>query len=663
MSEVPPLTDALRPLPLPPELAALGRIRALPVLHGRMECAWAARRVVEEILPSCVVVELPTRVGDAFARGVARLPRLSVLQLGSADSTRLPRYLLVEPTEPLVEAFRSARALGIPVAFGDLDLDEVPARREAWPDPFAATRLGYARYVGMLLDALDPSEEDTDRARENAMAFAARQALIEHGGEILLVCGIAHVPGLLALSEPVAPPLALPRPAARVLNLHPDSAREVLSEMPFLQMAWEKARDPTHFEAPPPREEELPPEGEGSVLAFPGRSATRPPPSRPPLLRETPPPEPENGVLPERTRVHLELCRAASARSEREEKAPLTPLQMQVLLQYARNLAIHENQLQPGVFDLLLAARGVADDNFAWWFWQEATDWPYQSEKAEIGTLRVGLEELHRGRRVFRFHRRERTEGLIRRILRPRPREARPGEWKDLAGPHHCSHPPEDIALEGYAAFLRKRTTGILSAEQSRVEPFTTSILDGIDMRETLRNMAHDGRIYVREERPVRGRVGSVVLIFDEDEADRAYPYRMTWQGEHAEESDMAFYSTPPGARMVGPGISRCEYGGFLMTWPPLRMYAVWEDEVLAAFPRKHERLAVAGILYSQERIVTFIAAHPPRPMLRAIAERFDRRLVYLPLGQLSPITLKRIRTFHILHGKWVRSMAETFIR
>ena len=40
----------------------------------------------------------------------------------------------------------------------------------------------------------------------------------------------------------------------------------------------------------------------------------------------------------------------------------------------------------------------------------------------------------------------------------------------------------------------------------------------------------------------------------------------MTWQGEHTQESDMAFYSTDPYEQLVGPGIIRAEYGGFLMS-------------------------------------------------------------------------------------------------
>ena len=38
------------------------------------------------------------------------------------------------------------------------------------------------------------------------------------------------------------------------------------------------------------------------------------------------------------------------------------------------------------------------------------------------------------------------------------------------------------------------------------------------------------------------------------------------------------------------------------------------------------------------------------------------KKLVYLPLGQLSPNTLKSIRAFHVLDGHHVREYARDYI-
>jgi hypothetical protein len=584
-------------------------IRAVPVLHGRLESAFAVAATIRALRPDHVCVELPVTMGQAVTLGVERLPRISVVEVGGGGAER-PSYLLIEPCEPLIEAVRSALELGIPCHFVDRDMDGYPERRERWPDPHAASRIGYAAYCEQLLADLPPSDLDEDRLRERTMAHQLQR--IE--GEVLLVTGLAHIPGLRRALAEVQP---LPigrwfRDDVRLLHLHHESVGEVLAEFPFLQRRWETFR-PTPFE---------------------------------------------------RDRAHLDLVRQADARFFEEEKQQLKSIQRQQLFQYARNLALIDGLLAPRLVELLLAGRGVADDNFAWWLWQEATTWEGQDQATELPALRIGLEDLRRQSRAFHFHRKQRSQLMLQRLVRPRPVEARPGEWRDAAGlESSCSHIPEDLRIEAYAAFLRQRTVGILSAEQTRVQPFTTSLLDGVDLRETIRNMPHDGRIWVREQRPVRGKVGSVVIVFDRDPGDTRYPFRMTWQGEHEEESDMAFYSTAPLQHMVGPGISRCEYGGLLMSWPPFRMFGVWEQEVFDGFPDKAERLLVAGILYSDERLVTYIADKPPRAMLRSLAARFDRKIVYIPIGQLSPLTLARIRSFHILHGKHIRSYAARFVR
>jgi hypothetical protein len=192
------------------------------------------------------------------------------------------------------------------------------------------------------------------------------------------------------------------------------------------------------------------------------------------------------------------------------------------------------------------------------------------------------------------------------------------------------------------------------------VEPFTSSLLDGIDIRETIRNW-HEGKIFVRNIRRVHGDVGSVVVVFDEDRMDR-YSYLTTWLGEHQNESDMAFYSTPPFDHMIGPGIGRGEYGGFLMSLPARRMYDVWADPDYDFAETKAERLLLAGLDYSIQKHVIYVAAKPPRSAFRTIAARFGRTIVYVPIGQLSPVTMKKIRVVHVLDGYDKRATAKDII-
>ena len=276
--------------------------------------------------------------------------------------------------------------------------------------------------------------------------------------------------------------------------------------------------------------------------------------------------------------------------------------------------------------------------------------------------VRLTGEDLFLDGKKVRFRRRFPNKGArLRRLpVRNRPKEKKPGEWrKTRFGGGICSYPPEDIVIEGFGNRLRRRAADLLSSETRRVVPMTTSLLDGVDMKETLWRL-HEGRLFVFEERPFRGGVGSVVVIFDEDDA--AYPWKTTWLGEHGQESDMAFYATPAGETLDGPGISRCQYGGFLMTAPPGRLADVFSDPDYRGAESAKEVLLLAALDYALEPRVVYAAKSPPRTSLKRWAARLGKRIVYLPLGTLAPATARRLRTFHVLANRAVRVYAKDYI-
>jgi hypothetical protein len=375
------------------------------------------------------------------------------------------------------------------------------------------------------------------------------------------------------------------------------------------------------------------------------------------------PAPPADGWPLPRHQVHLRLINAARERFRKEEGEEVPPQSVANLFRYARNCSVLEGALSPDFYTLVLSARGFADDNFAWHVWDLGSTYPHRSARDGRPELRITLEDLERSGRLVRFERKLRRRRSALRLVRRRRAEARPGEWKDRwSGVSICSYPPEDVVIEGLGRSLAHKAKGILAADRSRVEPFTASLLDGIDFRETIRNRPHDGRIYVRRNQPLKGEVGAVIVVFDAADRHGRYPHRMTWQGEHDQESDMALYSTAPGEQVVGPGISRCEYGGFLLVWPPGRMFLVWEDPEFHAARGPGEHLLLAGIDYALERMVVYVGASPPRSFVRQYAARRDRKVVYLPMGQLSPRTLQRLRVFHVLDGRQVRAYAREYI-
>lgn len=124
----------------------------------------------------------------------------------------------------------------------------------------------------------------------------------------------------------------------------------------------------------------------------------------------------------------------------------------------------------------------------------------------------------------------------------------------------------------------------------------------------------------------------------------------------------MAFFSTDPVQGIVGPGICRVVYGGLVLSYPPGRMADVWTDPDYAVAESKAEVLLLAALDYTTGPIVVHVAARPPRSLLRQSAARVGLKILHLPLGTLSPSTLKRIRVMHILNGHDKRKIAKDYI-
>jgi len=369
------------------------------------------------------------------------------------------------------------------------------------------------------------------------------------------------------------------------------------------------------------------------------------------------------GTFPDRQRLIYHLFSEAARHYRQETGDSLHIWQKRAFFRFARNYALLGGMLLPDLFQLLAAARGCIDDNFAHAFCRLATSYPWQTESSDLATISISPDEIWGGSRRIRFHpRQKRRKGLSQLGFLKRKREARPGEWLEgFNDPSICSYPPEDIRIEEYGRFLKRKGALQLSEEQSRSERFSTSLLDGIDMRETLRNI-HEGAIYVREQQRVTGRVGCLVMIFDDARKSERYPCCMTWLGEHQQESDMAFYATDPAENIVGPGICRCEYGGFMLSYPPRRMMDVWRDPDYRLAAGKAEVLLMAALDYSIEKHVVYAAARPPRSIFKQLAARRDRKIVYIPLASLSLHKIKQLRILHILSGKDKRDLAGEYI-
>jgi hypothetical protein len=593
-----------------------GRFTYFPVAPGRLEFAVEVRQALLREKPDVVALELPATLQPAWLRAVARLPEISVIvypdEAGDEDQAI---YVPIEPTDPFTEAVRTGVEAGAEILFADPDSGRRPHLKDAYPDTYAIRHIGLARYVEAY--RVYPQARSEEIARHAAgIAWKLQGTHPEARVFIVLALNLLD-PVLDAMEEPQAQPMARTRrEEIQVLNPHPESLAEITAEYPALQWRYEGFR---------------------------------------PLMSDP--------HQIDRRYAQLAVFREAEKEYGVRTGEPVAHWQRRLLARYTRNLALASNELSAGLFDLTVAARAIADDNYAWEVWEAASRYPPQKTASDLPTVLIRGEEVWLDTRRIRLRRRlpSSKQRLRPYGLKPRKKEKFAGEWaSQLNGTSICSYPPEDLVIEDYGRFLKKKGKSILSEERVRVEPFTTSILDGIDMRETIRRW-HQGRIYVRQFQKMNGEVGSVVVIFDEDRENR-YSYTTTWLGENQNESDMAFYSTFPFEHLVGPGIGRAEYGGFLMSLPPRRMYDVWQDSDYEFAETKPERLLLAALDYSIHRFVVYVAAKPPRSIFKTIAGRLGRTIIYIPLGQLSPVSLKKIRAVHVLDGYDKREKAKDYL-
>ena len=653
-------------------LETFGHIQALPILHYRLEFADLVRQAVQQVRPDCIAIELPSTLEGSFLQAVRRLPQISVLNYTTSarhNSIQQPAepdsiYLLIEPTDPLVEAARLALEQSIPLHLVDVDLDHYPAIREYLPDSYAVQRLGLKAYYREYLTATQGSQPHReDLRREQGMAFRLQQLSTVYQ-RILFVCGMAHLERIKGcFQQPLTEPLGKRRREnIRLLNLHPDSCSEVLGEFPFCSAVYEMRRQGLPLDQPQAvvslrRRFNALELIQGGKQDIPEEQALRL------AIEASAGKVGAPGEMPDRQRIHLRLFEQAANHYRQETGERVHYWQKRAFFRFSRNYASLTGMLLPDLFQLLTAARGCLDDNFAYAFWRLAGFYPWQKEQSELPVIRLRAEDLYDQTRQIRFRPRKASgKGLAGLRFLNRRKEMRPGEWlgKFDSG-SVCSYPPEDLVIENYGNFLKAKGLRQLSEEQTRIEPFTTSLMDGIDLRETIRNLAQDGRIYVQEKLRIKGGAGSVVVIFDEDRHDR-YPFSMTWQGEHEQESDMAFYATEPSENVVGPGICRSEYGGLLLSYPPHRLRDVWRDPDYRGCGTKAEVLLLAALDYSLEQHVIYAAARPPRSIFKQIAARMGRKIVFIPLGSLSPPALKRLRVLHLLYGHDKREIAKDYI-
>jgi hypothetical protein len=394
-----------------------GRFTYFPVVPGKLEFAIEVRRAMLRDKPQVVAVELPTTLRDAYLRAVERLPEMSVI-LYNDDQEDSAIYVPVEPADPFTEAIRTAREIGAEIVFADPDAGERPHLPDDYPDSYALRHIPLAKYVEAY--RLWPQPR-SDRISAHAEGIAWKLQGCDPLAQVLVVVSLNLLdPVLDAMEQPQAQPMArLRREGLHVLNPHPECLAEITVEYPYLQDRYE------HFRA-----------------------------------------EMASGDGIDRRRVQLAVFRDAEKTYESNTGERVAHWQRRLLARYTRNLALVNRELAARIFDITVAARSVVDDNYAWEVWEAANRYPHQKEASDLPTVKISGEEVWLNTKMMRLRRR--LPSKKRRLrpvgLKPRKKEKVPGEWaSQLDGASICSYPPEDLVIEDYGRFLKKKGKSILS--------------------------------------------------------------------------------------------------------------------------------------------------------------------------------------------------------
>lgn len=616
------------------------RIACLPVIHGSGDFAVEVRRLMLAEKFDCLAVPLPESFQAAVERAIEELPQVTaVVQeeqsryggtdwsepgaagAGPADERRPCSYVPIDPCQPVIAALRIARQERMARAFIDLETERYLGVSGVLPDPYALKRVPVEQFSAAVLPALPRLPEGQPRDRVLTMAARLRE-LERRYQSILFVCSMTDWPWVReAYVEQTAEPAedaAVEDPA--IYRVDPQTLIFLMGELPYITGLYERAR------AELDDDENLSVDGVKEML------------------------------LAARQRYQEDLGKRARK---------ISPQMLRSYLKYVRNLSLVERRMTPDLYTLIVAAQQIAGDQFAIHLAETARDYPFTAplpfDELQMG---IGQGRLPDGELVTMKNRLPGPPVVWRSTrLNRRPPKIDQMKWQMQWNPfRQCSWPPEDVKIERFRTHVKDHALKLLGQDLARTEKFSTSLKDGLDIRETLRNW-HTGGLYVKVLPPSRGSLDCVVMLFDSPADPRDYPWRITWHAEHHDESTLSFFATHHAHEIVGPGIALASYGGAMFLFPPRNVPDIWRDPRFDYADTLEERLLAAALYHSEEPHIALLSEAPPGAGWRRLAKKHGKRLVHVPLAHFSQETVQQLRMFHVLNGQQVRSYAEHFIR
>ena len=126
-----------------------------------------------------------------------------------------------------------------------------------------------------------------------------------------------------------------------------------------------------------------------------------------------------------RLSVQEELLKRAREAHLKNSREKVETHQLGLIRKFARNLALLQGGLSPDFYQLLMASRGMVNDNFGYEVWDLGSHYPFQEATPPLPEIEVTAEDLRLNQKQIRFYRRFRT---FRRRLVPVPLKKRPSD-------------------------------------------------------------------------------------------------------------------------------------------------------------------------------------------------------------------------------------------
>ena len=599
------------------------KIRFLPVIHGSSNFTRIVREAILSSSTDCVAVALPQEFQATVEDGINLLPLISLSC--QEESTGEVNYVPIDPCQPVIMGLRIAAQEGISRKYIDWSCGNYESRKIDFPDTYALRHMAYEKFcAALLLTIKRPITESLHDKRARWMAFRLHQLEMDFS-KITFICSILDWPWIKEAYDE-RKPYDKPNDHTKnpvIYGVEKETLFFALTEFPYITYLYEKYRQ----EMKP--DKEVPIDGIKEILIYARKIFTK----------------------KYKVRYHN-----------------LTSQTFQIYLQYVRNLTLLEDRLTPDLYTLITTAKQIGGDPFAIAVLEAAREYKFQDfDSNSLEPLILGIDKAIGESEDSPIKMKNRLSEIRvewRNInLKPDAGIKKQTEWKYSWNPYvQCSWPPEDDQIESFNTHVREQTKLLLSNDLARSEKFTSSIKDGVDMRDTLRHW-YEGDIYVKEIPASRGQVEIVVFIFDIEPNPDNYQWRQTWYAEHNKESTLCFYATNYMNDMVGPGVGRAIYGGCMMIYPPRPIPDIWEDPRIQIAQTLEEKILEAAFFHSQEKHITLVTPCLPKSSWRRLARKYQKNIIHIPLQRFSNQTIEKIRRFHVLNGKEIRSFAQHFIQ